>query len=58
MSDKKDHSNEYEKIISSGTDLPEIPVVEEEHELDDVIYGKHKPRRETVDRRVAYDESK
>jgi hypothetical protein len=56
MNEENDSSNEYGIIESAETDISEIAEVMEEPKIDETIYGKNKPRRVTINRKVIYDD--
>ena len=56
MSEEIDSSNETESVESPEANIPEmLDVMEEEPKIEEMIYGKNKPRRMTIDRKIIYD---
>jgi hypothetical protein len=57
MSEENDSSNEYAAPESTEISTPETTdIIEEEPKIDEMIYGKNKPRRVTIDRKITHDE--
>lgn len=58
MSDEGELSEDYQTNESTEIRIPEKAEDIEETKIDDFIYGKNKPRRMTINRKVIYDENK